>query len=177
MPLRQTPPTAALILGLFLAGCVTVTLPAGNDRLAAAPWPASASCPLPADAGVARAQVLAAVNAVRVAAGLAAVVPDAGVAAVAQHEACDDAARQSLDHRGSDGADLMTRLRRGGLAPRLAAENIGLGYADAAAAIAGWMASAPHRANILRPGVVRIGLGLARPPGGQSVWVLDLMAP
>jgi uncharacterized protein YkwD len=57
----------------------------------------------------------------------------------------------------------------------LAAENTGIGYASAAQAFAGWMASPHHRDNILQPLVTRVGIGLA--DGVRPVWVVDFLAP
>jgi uncharacterized protein YkwD len=52
-------------------------------------------------------------------------------------------------------------------------ENIAYGYPTAAAVMRGWMGSPGHRANILRPGFRRIGLGLARSGDGTPYWVQD----
>lgn len=46
-------------------------------------------------------------------------------------------------------------------------ENLALGYPTAAAAVAGWMGSEGHRANILRPGYTQIGVGCTSGPKGM----------
>lgn len=48
------------------------------------------------------------------------------------------------------------------------AENIGLGYASAEAAIEGWMNSPSHRANILLPDIREIGVGYVEGPGPSA---------
>jgi uncharacterized protein YkwD len=45
-------------------------------------------------------------------------------------------------------------------------ENLALGYPTAAAAVAGWMGSEGHRANILRAGYTQIGVGCTSGPKG-----------
>jgi uncharacterized protein YkwD len=46
------------------------------------------------------------------------------------------------------------------------AENVALGYPSAEAVVEGWMNSPGHRANILNPGVVETGIGIARSSAG-----------
>ncbi len=46
-------------------------------------------------------------------------------------------------------------------------ENLILGYSDAASAVAGWMGSDGHRANILNPDFTQIGVGCTLGPNGQ----------
>jgi uncharacterized protein YkwD len=87
----------------------------------------------------------------------------------------DDLARtgRGLSHRGSDGSDLQTRLRRAGVTACAAAENLAQGTPDIRSTLAQWMASDAHRANILNPQVTQFGL--ARGAGG--IWVLALARP
>ena len=113
-------------------------------------------------------------NAARASTGLGALTVDPALTVTAQTHARENAARQSLDHVGSGGSDLLKRFGRSGLAPGLAAENTGVGYATAEAAFAGWMASPKHRENILRPQITVVGIGLA--VGATPVWVVDFLA-
>jgi len=72
----------------------------------------------------------------------------------------DMAAHNFFSHTGSDGSDPGTRMRRAGYT-RLTAwgENIADGQATPELVMAAWMNSAGHRANILNPGFVHIGVG------------------
>ncbi len=55
----------------------------------------------------------------------------------------------------------------------LVGENIASGYATARAVMRAWMHSPGHRANILRKGFRKIGLGLAVSSNGTRYWVQD----
>ena len=166
----------ALLMGV--SGCVPV--PAGQywpiDHQPTRPWPASAHCPTPTQAASERRTLLALMNAARAKAGLAALTLDPAITAVAQPYACENAARMSISHVGSDGSDLPERFRRGGLKASLEAENTGLFGADAQYAFKWWMNSPHHRANILRPQVTRVGIGVAA-AGRHTAWVVDFLAP
>lgn len=177
--------TLPLAAGM-LAGCVMVIpvplppLPAGGP---APVGPASAG-PIPAPpcapdegAAAARAELLSRLNAARGAQGLGPLAASARLDAIAQGHACDIAARGSVSHIGADGSDLPTRLARGGYRHGVAAENTGRGYTTAEAAVAGWLASPGHRANILHPRLREAGLGLARGADGRRHWVLLLAEP
>jgi uncharacterized protein YkwD len=162
----------ALVPALLLTACVSQYYP--SDALPTRNWPSVASCPTPARAAAETQALLHLMNDARASAGLGALVLDPRLTATAQAYACENAARQSLDHLGSDGSDLLERFRRSGLKPALAAENTGLGYQNAEAAFAGWMASPHHRDNILQPQVTSVGIGLA--DGAKPIWVVDLLA-
>lgn len=173
---------AALPLVLMLTGCIVVEVPLGTTTTGSAPavtaGPArlAAGCTRPGAAAAAQARVLQLLNAHRRNAGLAPLRASSRLATIAQGHACDNAARGSISHSGSDGADLSARMRRGGYALRTAAENTGLGFADAPdRMVAFWMASAGHRANILNPQMTEMGLGLTA--GARPAWVLNLAQP
>ena len=160
-----------------LAGCLAVVPVALNRAAAPAatparPWPAAAACPTPARARADGAAVLALVNSQRRQAGLPPLAASPGLTRAAQAMACDLAAQGDIGHRGSDGSTLAERLRRNGVAAGLMAENVASGQQSPEAVVQAWMASPHHRANILRPGLGFLGLGLA--DGAQPVWVLDL---
>ena len=120
------------------------------------------------------AEVLADINRLRASAGLAALRANRVLTGVAQAHACDNAARNSYSHSGSDGSDLTDRLNLGGYDYREAAENTGLGRFTAAAMVDYWNRSSAHRTNMLNPGVTEAGLGLARTDNGRNAWVLVL---
>ena len=53
-------------------------------------------------------------------------------------------------------------------------ENIGMGQGDSAAITAAWMGSSGHRANMLSPGVAKIGVCGYVNEQGQSFWTMQL---
>jgi uncharacterized protein YkwD len=61
--------------------------------------------------------------------------------------------------------DFHGRMVAFGVRGGVAGENLAWGsgsYAEAKTIVAEWLASPGHRANLLRPGYTRIGIGLAR---------------
>lgn len=163
----------ALALAAPLSACVAVVaVPVGPAVTAARSWPGAASCPQPARSADSEARVLALLNAHRAQAGLAPLRASAPMAAAAHAFACELRGGQGLSHTGTDGSTLRERLARSGIAASLIAENLASGQRGPAEVVAAWMASPGHRANILRPGLSSMGLGLA--DGAQPIWVLDL---
>jgi uncharacterized protein YkwD len=143
--------------------------------LALAAAPAAASCVLPDNVKALQAEVLAGMNAQRRARGLPALQMDAKLGRAAQGHACDNAARQSYSHVGSDGSELQNRLGRSGYRYRLAAENTGRGFGTAERAVQWWMNSAHHKDNILLAPVVDVGIGIALSdaPDSRLHWVVN----
>jgi uncharacterized protein YkwD len=98
-------------------------------------------------------------------------------AAAADH-ARDMARRRFFEHRGSDGSEPRDRVRRAGYASRLTGENIALGPESAEEAVAGWLDSPGHCANIMEPRFRDIGVGVAvGKKRGQIYWVQEFGAP
>ena len=118
------------------------------------------------------AAVLAQINSLRAGAGAAPLRADAALAQIAQAHACDNAARNSYSHTGSDGSTLADRLARDSYRYANAAENTGLGHATVAAVVEFWNRSPGHRKNLVNPDLTRAGLGLWQTTGGRNVWVL-----
>lgn len=117
--------------------------------------------------------MLAASNAARSAHGLPPLQPDPGLARAARAHADENAARGVLDH-GSPDPSRDTPLERIGLAGVAlleVGENLALipGADVATAAVRGWLASPPHRANLLDPDFTHVGFGTAEGPGGTYV--------
>jgi uncharacterized protein YkwD len=117
--------------------------------------------------------LLAASNAARAQHDLPALRPDPGLARAARPHAGENAARGVLDH-GSPDPSRDTPLERVGLAGVAlveVGENLALipGGDVAAAAVRGWLASPPHRANLLNPDFTHVGFGTAEGPGGTYV--------
>ncbi len=101
--------------------------------------------------------LVAAVNDVRAAHGLRPLAVDSRLARVARGHSVA-MVRQNVFTHGAFGE----RIRRSGaLGPRFA-ENLAWGtgpYAAATAIVRSWLGSPGHRANLLRPGFRRIGIG------------------
>ena len=97
--------------------------------------------------------------------------------AAADH-ARDMARRNYFEHRGTDGSQPKDRVMRAGYQPRLTGENIAFGPESAEEAVAGWLKSPGHCANIMDSRFRDIGIGLATGRGrGKIYWVQDFGAP
>ncbi|MDO9527220.1 MAG: CAP domain-containing protein [Gemmobacter sp.] len=118
------------------------------------------------------AELLSMINAERNRAGLARLQLDGNLTSAAQAHACDNAGRKSYAHEGSDGSDLLIRVKRAGYRLREAAENTFLGRSGAGAAVGYWMKSGYHRQNMLNAGYRDAGVGVAATGDGREAWVL-----
>ncbi|MER7565296.1 CAP domain-containing protein [Streptomyces sp. NPDC097941] len=121
------------------------------------------------------ADVTAAVNRHRTEAGCPPVRPRASLTRAAQAHSTDMARHRRLTHTGTDGSSPADRMRAAGYRPGRTGEALTAGPATAGAAVAQWMASAPHRAIILTCGYTDAGVGITTGPGGPW-WTLDLAA-
>lgn len=135
------------------------------------------ACDRPDNLGAIRAAVIDRMNDARSSAGLPALREQDTLTGIAQSHACDNAARGKTSHRGSDGSSLTTRLRNGGYRYATAAENTGRGFDGPSAtnAVAFWMESRGHRANILNRQMRDVGVGIAM-GGGRPHWVVNFGA-
>jgi uncharacterized protein YkwD len=183
-PMRL-PFTMPFLAAFALSACIVVPIPIEGSGTtttrmryptppAATAAPASSKCATPARASGEAARVVASVNAQRKAAGLSPVTLSSALTKTAQAHACDNAARGGISHTGTDGSNLTQRLRRQNYLITTAAENTGWGFGSAEQAMAFWMKSPGHRANILNPRMREIGLGLA--DGSRPSWVMVLGA-
>jgi uncharacterized protein YkwD len=120
-------------------------------------------------------RLLGAVNALRFAAGVEPLRPDARLACAAGRHAADNARRGALDHTGADGADLAARLARVGYPYRMAAENLALSAGDPEEVVALWRTSPGHHRNLLQPLARMAGIGRTTRDSRQ-VWVLIVAA-
>jgi uncharacterized protein YkwD len=109
--------------------------------------------------------------------GLAEVTLDPDLSRMAQAQAEAMAKRDKLEHNIK--TPFVTRLKASGYNAKAAAENIGAGYHTLAEAFSGWRDSPPHRANMLLPGVTRIGIAAVPAPSSkyQVYWALILAEP
>jgi uncharacterized protein YkwD len=105
------------------------------------------------------ARMLELVNQEREKEGLRPLRADPEAAEVARAHSRDMFARGYFSHVTPEGADPFDRLRRGGVRFMLAGENLALAP-TLELAHRGLMNSPGHRANILRPGFGRVGIGI-----------------
>ena len=103
------------------------------------------------------------------------VIVDPELMRLAETQARGMAARDKLDHNVIRG--FSERLK--GYDAKLAVENIGAGYHTLAEAFSGWRDSPPHRANMLKSGVTRLGIAAVYAPQSKYkvFWALILAAP
>jgi uncharacterized protein YkwD len=142
-----------------------LTLSAGGAPLDPPPRPRPA--PDPADRAQAEAAVVGALNETRRRRGLLPLTSDPEVAALARRHSEAMAAAGKVAHLvpGSRGAG--ERLRHGGIRYRRVYENVARA-ATALEAHAAAEESPAHLGNVLRPGVSRVGVGIARARGSSG---------
>ncbi len=135
---------------------------------------APAALAAPAQPGSER-SLLAAMNAARAAQGLAPLHVDATLERAAHAHSADMLRHNYFSHGAFGGRMLAFRVH----AP-CEGENLAWGtgpYGKAGAIVREWLASPEHRANLLRPGYSRIGLGIVhgsfQGAGGATVVTAD----
>lgn len=116
-------------------------------------------------------QVLGLVNSARARAGCRALRESPRLDGLAQAYSVEMAVRGFFSHTDPDGRTPWDRARQRGIS-RLGGENIAEGQPDARAVMAAWMASPPHRANILDCGFRTLGIGADFGSGGPW-WTQD----
>lgn len=161
--------TAALALALALAPW------AGADG-----WRLPAPPPPPEPEPALMAALHAAADRARAAAGLAATAWDDGLADAARAHAVELAARGVLDHAGAtpETRTLAHRLARAGVPYTTVGENLAFetgSVEPVTVVVQGWLASPPHRANLLDAGFDRVGFGSARDATGGR-YVVQVLA-
>jgi uncharacterized protein YkwD len=114
-----------------------------------------------------RTVVLCLLNAERRKAGLRPLVRDARLELAAQRHSEDMVARKFFEHDTPEGIDPQARMLATGYPSNnaLTGENIAWATGPSAtpqAIVRLWMHSPPHREDILRPGFVQIGVGVAQ---------------
>lgn len=106
--------------------------------------------------------------------GLETLTVDPGLMAEAETQAHAMAKADRLSHelRGP----LTDRLNRAGFEKARAVENVSAGYHTMAEAFSGWRQSPPHNANMLAPGMRRMGIAAAYNPNTRYkvFWTLVL---
>jgi len=106
--------------------------------------------------------------------GLGAVIVDPDLMRLAETQSGTMAAQNKLDHDVK--APLARRLAAGGYPATLAVENVSAGYHTLAEAFSGWRDSPPHKANMLKSGVTKLGIAASYAPNTKYkvFWTLIL---
>ncbi len=144
------------------------------EPVAEAPPPAPRPTPRPAPPARSLATIVDTVflltNRERTRASLTPLRRNPELARAAQIHAEQMAAAGKLAHDlpGARFPSLASRLKVVGYAYRNVGENVAEGYTSGAALMAGWMTSAPHRANILSARYTETGVGMARSRTGRT---------
>ena len=157
---------AAILIALLLAGC------AGNEAPVQQPS-------MYADMAVPGAKLDAQAAAIMISQyrqnnGLGAVAVDPDLMRLAETKSGAMAARNKLDHDVK--APLAKRLSAGGYPATVAVENVSAGYHTLAEAFSGWRDSPPHKANMLKNGVTKLGIAASYAPNTKYkvFWTLIL---
>ena len=106
--------------------------------------------------------------------GLGAVVVDPDLMKLAEPQSQAMASQNKLDHDVK--APLAKRLAASGYPATLAVENVSAGYHTLAEAFSGWRDSPPHKANMLKNGVTKLGIAASYAPNTKYkvFWTLIL---
>jgi uncharacterized protein YkwD len=106
--------------------------------------------------------------------GLGIVSLDDKLMRAAEEQARAMASKNKFEH---DAAGPFTqRIKRSGYDAKVAVENIGAGYHTLAEAFSGWRDSPPHKANMLKSGVTKLGIAASYAPNTKYkvFWTLIL---
>jgi uncharacterized protein YkwD len=106
--------------------------------------------------------------------GLGAVTVDPDLMALAEAQSNVMAEKNKLDHDVR--APLAKRLSTAGYPATVAVENVSAGYHTLAEAFSGWRDSPPHKANMLKSGVTKLGIAASYAPNTKYkvFWTLIL---
>ena len=105
---------------------------------------------------------------------LGAVAVDPELMKLAEQQSQAMASRNKLDHDVK--GPLAKRLNASGYPAAVAVENVSAGYHTMAEAFSGWRDSPPHRANMLKSGVTKLGIAATYAPNTKYkvFWTLIL---
>ena len=106
--------------------------------------------------------------------GLGGVSVDPELMKLAEAQSQAMASRNKLDHDVK--APLAKRLNTAGYPASMAVENVSAGYHTLAEAFSGWRDSPPHRENMLKNGVTKLGIAASYAPNTKYkvFWTLIL---
>jgi uncharacterized protein YkwD len=106
--------------------------------------------------------------------GAGGLVVDPDLMKLAEQQSQAMASHNKLDHDVK--APLAKRLNASGYPATLAVENVSAGYHTLAEAFSGWRDSPPHKANMLKNGVTKLGIAASYAPNTKYkvFWTLIL---
>jgi uncharacterized protein YkwD len=115
------------------------------------------------------------VNAERARYGLGPLLLCARLTAAAQGHSDHQARIRTMTHVGADGSDHGVRITRAGYQWIWSGENVARGGPEfgVAAIFQAWLASSGHRANILHPAFVHLGVARTTGADGDVYWTQD----
>jgi len=96
---------------------------------------------------------------------------------VAHDHAEDMAARGHMEHAGGDGSTPAERASRAGYAWMRIAENVAQGQATPEEAVASWLKSSGHCANLMDAAYSEMGIGVATAGAGGPYWAQVFATP
>jgi uncharacterized protein YkwD len=158
-----------ILLGLTaLAGCMGETPPPSQPSFYASMADENATVDAAAAASM--------ISGYRGNNGLGTVEVDPELMRMAMDHARTMAAKDKVDR--SAGREFTSRLTTAGFDSKAAVENVGAGYHTLAEAFSGWRDSPPHRANMLKGGVTRLGIAAVYAPQSKYkvYWALIMAA-
>ena len=112
--------------------------------------------------------LLSSTNAARSSNGVKSLKSNSKLAAAAQAKANDMAARNYWSHNTPDGKSPWTFVVAKGYTYQKLGENLATGFNNEQATINGWMASPPHRENVLDGAFTEVGFGYTNNPDYTS---------
>lgn len=133
----------------------------------------STAPPVPAHTSAVADEIVSRTNIERRTAKLPPLTRSVSLMRAAELQAGQMARAGKMEHElpGSAYPTLASRLSAVQYQMLAAGENIGLGFSSPAAALAAWMKSAGHRANILSPRYTEMGSAMSAAPDGRRYWV------
>lgn len=137
------------------------------------PKPATPATPTAANSAAFAEEIITRTNIERRNAKLPPYTRSMNLMRAAELQAAQMAKSDKLEHDlpGTTYPTLGSRLAAVSYMMRAAGENIGEGWRTPSAAVAGWMSSPGHKANILSTTYTEIGTAMAPGPNGTVYWV------
>ena len=157
-------PTLAVTKAGYVFPITFTPLPTNTPTNTPTPTNTATITPTPACAAHDNAfecQVLRLINQERTSRSLPMLVSNILLHTAARGHSTDMAQHNFVSHTGSNGSSPEDRITAAAYDFSTWAENVAAGYATPAEVVTGWMNSSGHRANILNPNLVEIGIGYA----------------
>jgi uncharacterized protein YkwD len=170
----QTLPVTAVMALVLLSACSMVPI-SGTGTTAGG----NGSGGVTTASGNVAADIITYTNQQRARNGLPAFTTSAKLMDAANLHVRQMAQYQKLAHDipGATYPNLQSRLQSVGYVYVDAAENVAWNQQSAQAAVASWMGSAGHRANILDASLTQIGAAMARSSKGEPYWIQVFATP